>query len=564
MHPLRNRLPGLSGPVRTGARAVAGGAKRSVRWAARTRVDRWLRRVLFLVAAVVLCHLGGAVATTVFPGQAETDHYRAEASLDVAPWQTSRLRAFTTVGDTTIDFRSRIPAPGIEARPQVKMSLVDSVAGSSADTPQQALLPSSAEVDEAARALVISLAIRYLIGALVVALVLIGAHRLHGRRWLLRQVATPMLAVVIAAALTGASCAVAYRPDRVASYKSTELLAAVQASPDVLNQIEERAGQVGPYITNWLTLQRTLQDRFVSPETTLSDSVRFLLISDVHGTNEYAVVKKIIQEENISAVIDSGDLINFGQVEEGELSQLFKGIQGLGVPYLFVDGNHDAASATDHRLLDRMAEIRNVYLLQPSNDLYDVVTIGGIRVAGMNDPRYYGDDNDPPRVEKPAAATFDSSMRGVPDLDLAIAHEPSAAEAVTSARLRINGHMHVAALGDRRIQVGTITGGGLMSYYRNTLAEDGELGGQPQAFDILRFNADCTVNTLQRFVFSNLIEGSPKYDSISVVNGSTLKAPEPKPGRSCVLGGNPLVSPVVARPNADAPVGSGQNAPAQK
>jgi predicted phosphodiesterase len=548
MPSLRTGLAGLTGPAMAGFKGVVAASGRVGAWSSRRGVERWLRRVLFLVVSVILCHLGGAVATSAFPGQAETDHYRAEASLDVAPWQTSRLRAFTTVGDTTIDFRSKFPAPGIEARPQVKMSLLDSVAAeSAAATPRQVLVPSTGEVDQAARVLVRSLAVRYLLGALLVALVLIGAQALHGRKWRLRQVLAPLSAVLLAAALTGASCAYVYRPDRVASYKSTELLAAVQASPAVLSQIEERAGQVGPYITNWLTLQRTLQDRFVTSETTLADSVRFLLISDVHGTNEYAVVKKIIQEENISAVIDSGDLINFGQVEEGELAGVFKGIQSLGVPYLFVDGNHDAASTTDHRLLDRMAEIPNVYLLQPNDTTYDVVSIGGVRVAGLNDPRYYGDDNDPGRDEPPAALNFDASMKGVPDLDLAVAHEPTAAEVITAGRLRINGHMHVAALADRRIQVGTLTGGGLMSHYRNSLPEDGELGGQPQAFDILRFNADCTVNSLQRFVFSDLIEGSPKYDSISVVNGPTLKAPIPSPGRSCTLEGTPLVERVQAR-----------------
>jgi predicted phosphodiesterase len=548
MPSLRTGLTGLTGPTAAGIRAVVAASGRVGAWSSRRGIERWLRRVLFVVVSVVLCHLGGAVATSVFPGQAETDHYRAEASLDIAPWQTSRLRAFTTVGDTTIDFRSRFPAPGIEARPQVKMSLLDSVAAeSSGTTPQQVLVPSTAEVDQAARVLVRSLAVRYLIGAVLVALVLIGAQSLSQRRLRLRHVVTPLAAVVVAAALTAATCAYVYRPDRVASYKSTELLAAVQASSGVLTQIEERAGQVGPYITNWLTLQRTLQDRFVTSETTLSDSVRFLLISDVHGTNEYAVVKKIVQEENISAVIDSGDLINFGQVEEGELSQVFKGIQSLGVPYLFVDGNHDAASTTDHRLLDRMAEIPNVYLLQPNDTTYDVVSIGGVRVAGMNDPRYYGDDNDPDRVEPPAAANFDASMKGVPDLDLAVAHEPTAAEVITAGRLRINGHMHVAALADRRIQVGTFTGGGLMSHFRNSLPENGELSGQPQAFDILRFNANCTVNSLQRFVFSDLIEGSPKYDSISVVNGATLKAPSPSPARSCKLEGTPLVERVQAR-----------------
>lgn len=159
----------------------------------------------------------------------------------------------------------------------------------------------------------------------------------------------------------------------------------------------------------------------------------------------------------------------------------------------------------------------------------------------MNDPRYYGDSNtDVGAVEKPAAETFDAAFKDVPDLDIALSHEPTAADAIDVATVKIRGHLHKASLDGNTIGVGSFTGGGLMSYYRNGDAEmatdeaGAELVGQPQAFDVLRYNADCSINSLQRLVYSDLIEGSPKYDSVTVINGSTVSSTTPTAGRRCV------------------------------
>ena len=71
-----------------------------------------------------------------------------------------------------------------------------------------------------------------------------------------------------------------------------------------------------------------------------------------------------IAEEDIDLVVDTGDLVNFGTVAEGTATEMFAGIASLPVPYLFTRGNHDASSATDTAILDRMASIPNVVLLQ--------------------------------------------------------------------------------------------------------------------------------------------------------------------------------------------------------
>ena len=84
-------------------------------------------------------------------------------------------------------------------------------------------------------------------------------------------------------------------------------------------------------------------------------------------------MQRIVQDEGITAIIDCGDLLNFGSVTEAEAAGIFYAIGKLGVPYIFVRGNHDASSPTDQSLLQRMAKIPNVILLEPKPSTYTEV-----------------------------------------------------------------------------------------------------------------------------------------------------------------------------------------------
>jgi len=493
-----------------------------------------LGRVLAAVAFVLVCHVGGTVATDTFPVQVDTDHYSMRASLDLAPWRWSQLRAFTTVGDVTLDFRTVLPTPGVEVSPQIKKSILGSVGGGFSTS---SLVPDPSEIRDAGVEAVVGLLVTYIVGASVAAAIALLATHTHWTQHRRRALLGGGCAVLVALVYTAGSAVATYRPSRVGTYSSTQLLALLQSSPQVLTNIEKRAGQVEPYITNWLELQQALQEQFVAPEVAKADTVRFLLVSDIHGTNEYKTMKTIVKNEDITAVIDTGDLLNFGRVDEAELAGIFTGIASLKVPYIFVTGNHDASSPNDPRpLLTRLAQVRNVILPEPAIGDYRVVSIAGVRIAGMDDPRYFGDSNtDPSAVEAPAADKFDAALKDVPDLDIALAHEPTATEKIDVGALRIHGHLHRATLDGNVIGVGSFTGGGLVSYYRNSIAEgDAEPTGQPQEFDILRYNADCSVNSLQRFTYSDLLEGSPRYDRISIINGASLPGPKPAEGRRCV------------------------------
>ena len=198
-------------------------------------------------------------------------------------------------------------------------------------------------------------------------------------------------------------------------------------------------------------------------------------------------------------------------------------------------GNHDAGSLTDQALLERMAQIKNVVLLEPTPKSYAEVSVNGVTVAGFNDPRFFGDNNlDNNQKEEPAAEAFNRAYAGRSRPDIVVSHEPAAVKLVKSATLLVNGHLHKDELEGNRIGVGTFTGGGTMAHFLFQKAGDqgGELEGQPYSFDIAVFTQSCDLASLTRYTFRNLILGRPAYDDVSVINGSTIATRDPGE-RSC-------------------------------
>ena len=84
---------------------------------------------------------------------------------------------------------------------------------------------------------------------------------------------------------------------------------------------------------------------------------------------------------------------------------------------------------------------------------------------------------------------------------------------------------------------GTEPGGGLVNHFQVPQTEEGEdtageLVGQPYAFDILSFGTDCSVQSLTRYTYRNLVSGRPQYDNVTVINGNRVADPAEE-GRTC-------------------------------
>jgi predicted phosphodiesterase len=511
-------------------RAPQDGAGQATRWRS-LRAGRWrlwaLRGVELLVL-VFAVSLGGVSATSLFPTTVQTNHYSAEVRLSALPSFTSTIHSPTSFGDLDLNFTSTYLAPGIDATVQVRQTITSLFDRSMTI---QSLEPSSKEISDALGSGVTQIALKFAGGVLIVgggAICVIAYAR--RRRPTARQLVSVGVAAVLAIGGTGIGIVGTYQPDKLTSFTTTGLLGTVRSNAGLLASVQARAQEATPYVTNLLALSAALQAKFVPADVSLPPAAKFLLVSDIHGANQYPVMKRIVEDEKITAVIDSGDLLNLGSLTEAELAGIFTSIKNLGVPYIFVRGNHDASSPSDQALLERMAKIPNVVLLEPTPQTYTEVGVDGVLLAGFNDPRYFGDDNkNIPQKEKPAADAFNLAFVNRPRPDIVVTHEPDAANLVAAATLLINGHLHKDELQGNRIGVGTFTGGGTMSHFLMDTAGDepGELAGQPYAFDIAVYDQSCDLTSLTRYTFRDLIEGRPVYDDVSVINGKTIATRAP-------------------------------------
>ena len=488
-----------------------------------TRDGPWLRRgshVLKWIAVLAACYLGGVAATNLAPMVAETSQYRAVLRLDPVPRHSPVLHAPTIVGDVDVQFASPLVAPGLDVQVAVREEITNLFTRPNVDI--RALQPSNDEISAAIGQAATGVGVRFALGALAIAVLLaLASHYIRQRTTRRHHVLFVASALVVATVATFGGIALTYQPSRFAEYRTSGVLGVVQRNAGLLADVEARATQVTPYFRNLLAVTQALQQKYVAGTVDEPASARFLLVSDIHGANQYALMRTIIQEEDIDAVIDSGDLVNFGRVQEGDAAGIYRGIQSLGVPYIFTSGNHDQSSPTDRAVLTRMGRVPNVVLLEDAAGTLRELTFHGLRITGFNDPRYFGDDNaDPTAKEKPAVDRYNAAAADEPEPDIVVTHEPYAAEAIERGRILVNGHIHTPALDGNRIQVGTFTGGGVVAHYSEGPGE--ELNGQPYSFDIAQFGTSCELTSLTRYSFRNLLEGRPAYDNVQVVSGARI------------------------------------------
>jgi predicted phosphodiesterase/hypothetical membrane protein len=502
-------------------------------WAGHRIGSRRLQHGLAVVGLTLACAGAGATATAVAPVTAETRLYQSSVSLDPNPAHRAELVATTAFGDIEVGFAG--VAPGVRAVPQVKTSITEVLSrpGVSLST----LRPGPEELSATIRTSAVQVMIRFAAGAAgVVLLGWVGyAVLLRRRRLPVAVVVVGAVAWLVATAGTAASLWATYKPERQQTFTMTGVLGTLQQRQGILTDVEARATQTAPYLRNLLALSTALQQKYAAAPLESETSMRVLLVSDIHAGNQYPLMRTIVEEEDIDLVVDAGDIVNFGTVEEAAASDLFAGIESVGVPYLFVRGNHDATGPADTALLDRLGRVPNVVLLEDGAGDYTQVSLGGVRVAGFNDPRWFGDSGTGSAAKQaPARDAFVAAYAGRPAPDLVVGHEPWAVEGVDAGVL-VNGHMHSTDLEGNRIQVGTFTGGGPLSHF---LVNEGgeELVGQPSAFDVLTFGTDCRLASLTRYRFRDVIEGRPAYDGVSLVNGQRVDGREPDPARTCSAG----------------------------
>ncbi|MCW2679617.1 MAG: UDP-2,3-diacylglucosamine pyrophosphatase LpxH [Frankiales bacterium] len=215
------------------------------------------------------------------------------------------------------------------------------------------------------------------------------------------------------------------------------------------------------------------------------ESTRVLWVSDVHlNPQAFAVMAQLIEQFDVAAIVDTGDLTDLGSVPE---NRLISAVGTFGVPYLYVRGNHDSRAVTQ----SYVARQKGVRVLDDG----DIVEVAGIRFAGTGDPTFTPNkqvkterEADDERLRAAGEALRDTIDVDPAPVDVALVHQPKMAVPLFGkVPLVLDGHVHErgSRFGDGTLELtqGSSGGAGLRTLDRTEEA-------LPLQMSILHFDAD--------------------------------------------------------------------------
>jgi predicted phosphodiesterase len=279
-------------------------------------------------------------------------------------------------------------------------------------------------------------------------------------RWRSLLVGGPVVAAVMGAML--ALTASSWRPQAVSEPAYSGLLSVAPQVVGDVGAIVERFGEYRAQLAGLVANVAMLYD--VGRELPTFDpgraaTTRVLHVSDVHNNPQaFDLMRTIISQLGVDAVVDTGDLTDWGSEPE---SRLIDAIGTLGVPYVWVRGNHDSVGTAE-----AVASQPNAVVLD--GGAHEVV---GLRMWGFPDPRFTPDKSRETGtdVERQEAAALvpqvTAALEAVlpPPVDLVAVHDARMAAGIGHLTpLVLAGHTHQprrSSIGDALLMVEGSTGG---------------------------------------------------------------------------------------------------------
>jgi predicted MPP superfamily phosphohydrolase len=252
---------------------------------------------------------------------------------------------------------------------------------------------------------------------------------------------------VIALAVTGGSLGLAagtVNPGAIAEPRYEGLLVNAPAVVGDARRIADNYGryadQLSELVTNVSRIYTTVSKLPVYQPA--ANTTRILHVSDMHlNPSSWGLIKTVVQNFDIDAVIDTGDIVDWGSTAE---ETYVSNIASVKVPYIYVRGNHDSTA-----IQAAVARQKNAVVLDNQ-----ITTIDGLTIAGIGDPQFTPDKN----VVVPPVNAYDarsnplwlsgdqlaSTIRGsAKKVDVALVHDPVMAQPLAGVvPLVLAGHLH--------------------------------------------------------------------------------------------------------------------------
>lgn len=242
----------------------------------------------------------------------------------------------------------------------------------------------------------------------------------------LRRRREPMIAAGLTAAVLLGIAGVGagtWRPEALATPTYTGLLvnanSLIGSAEDIAARFDAYRASLEDLVANVGSLYSTLSA--LPPPGTGEDTVALLHVSDLHlNPAGFDLIAQVVEQFQVDGVLDSGDITDWGSSPE---NRLIASVGSLGVPYVYVRGNHDSTATAA------------LIAAQPNATVLDdsVVDIAGISIAGGPDPRFTpdkttGDDDAGPEVLRRAGQRLAAAVESMAEPpDVALVHDPKQA-----------------------------------------------------------------------------------------------------------------------------------------
>jgi predicted phosphodiesterase len=388
------------------------------------------RQRLLVVAEVISVGLLGALLGVLVAGTVSKGVGPFEADLSFRPTTSGGTTvAVPPLGELLLDTHDGPVQLAVDVA-----RLRDDAARSIVANPAR-LTGLGAEVNRDLRAGLVDLVLRT---ALVTVVGATALGFLVFRRW--RRTLAAAGAGLGALLAIGAWTAVTFDQRSLAQPRFTGLLAsaptAVGDVRDIVDRFDAYTLQLGRIVANVSELY-SVTSRLPTFLAT-DDTVRVLHVSDLHlNPGAWDVIGSVVEQFDIAIIIDTGDMTDFGSAAE---DRYVAEAGELGVPYVYVRGNHDSQSTQR-----AVGALPNGVVL----DGPEVVEVAGLRLLGQGDPRFTPDkrtrdDDAPTSVLTGVGRTLARSVSTALDPpDLVAVHDPRAAQPLLGRTpVVLAGHAH--------------------------------------------------------------------------------------------------------------------------
>src|SRR3712207_4384657 len=167
--------------------------------------------------------------------------------------------------------------------------------------------------------------------------------------------------------------AATWRPEALSQPTYTGLLvnanSLIGSAEDLVARFDAYRASLEDIVANVGTLYSAIS-ALPAPGGT-EDTVALLHVSDLHlNPAGFDLVRQVTEQFGIDAVLDTGDITDWGSQPE---NQLINAVGALEVPYVYIRGNHDSSATA------------GLIAAQPNATVLDgsATTVAGLTVVGM-------------------------------------------------------------------------------------------------------------------------------------------------------------------------------------